>query len=536
MEKKFQPKIKMIVGVSNIWLQDILMEIVDGDRYEMVFSQDLRREDLSCHKIAVVDIDDYPVRCSQLFQEMNDRRPGIGIVAVVSDSAAYGDKIIQMGANAVVGKDELIDRFAGVLETLVHGLWLEGQTRRLLRVKNFLKKEKNAVKKTTENKSGFFKPISRRTFLTGSAAAMAALAITACADTGETEEQTTAAPALETTPTETQPSVEPVTPPAEEIYYGSCRANCFGGCRMKIKVRDGRVVASTMGEMPDPRYNRICAKGLSHVTRIYDPERLKAPMKRVGERGSGQWEQITWDEAIKEITDSWKKIQAESGDEAVAFMNVSGNFGSISSGAAGRLKAMMGGSTIGPCVDANLFTATMKAFMIADNYNGSELVDLLNAKTIMIWGSNPCDAQIQNWKFIRQAQKAGAKIICVDPNYTTTAARSDIWVPIKPGADGLLALAMCNIVIEKGWIDEEYLKFKSVAPFLVKESDGKYLRTSDLRALEEGETDAILVWDEETKELANSATATKPALTGAYYFPEVGGTTTAYELLLERLK
>ena len=140
MEGKFQPKIKMIVGVSNIWLQDILKQIVTEDRYELVFTEDLRQEDLRCYKIVVVDIDDYPIRCQQLFEEVIAQRPGIGIVAIVSDSVAYGEKITQMGANAVVGKDDLVDRFAGVLESLAHGLWLEGQTRRLLGVKNFLKK------------------------------------------------------------------------------------------------------------------------------------------------------------------------------------------------------------------------------------------------------------------------------------------------------------------------------------------------------------------------------------------------------------
>lgn len=537
MERKFQPKIKMIAGVSNIWLQDILKQIVDEHLYELVFTEDLRSEDLRSHKIVVVDIDDYPVRCSQLFREIIDQRPGIGIVAIVSDSAAYRERITQMGANAVVGKDELVDRFDEILETLIHGLWLEGQTRRILNVKNFLKKEKNAVKKTTENKSSFFKPISRRTFLTGSAAAMAALAITACADTGESQEQTTVnTTEAPTSAASTQPSVEPVTPPAEEIYYGSCRANCFGGCRMKIKVRDGRVVGTAMGEMPDPRYNRICAKGYSHVNRIYDPDRLKAPLRRVGERGSGQWEQISWEEAITQITDTWKSLQSQYGDESVSFMSASGNFASIAMNAAGRLKALMGGSSIAPCFDANMLTGTLKAFGMGDNYNSNELIDLLEAKTIMIWGSNPCDAQIQNWKFIRQAQKKGAKLICVDPNYTATVARSDIHVPLKPGSDGLLALAMCNIVIEENWTDKEFLKNKSVAPFLVKK-DGKYLRMSEVtgQAPAEGEVDAICVWDASTNIVGSSSTVTDPALNGTY---DVNGiaVTTAYDLLIDRLK
>ena len=541
MEKRFQRKLKMILGVQNIWLQDILTKLTDPDRYELTFRADLCREDLRDYRIAVVDIDDYPFRCRQLFRQITSKRPGIGILAIVSEPRSYGEKIIQMGANAVVGKDELVERFAPVLAALAQGLRLEGQTRRLLRVKHYGKKEKEAVKKTTTKQSGFFKPISRRSFLAGSAATMAALALSACTSTGgETEAdslaQTDSAPET-TAPPGTQESTgaSPAPAPAEEIYYGSCRANCFGGCRMKIKVRDSRIVGTSMGEFPDPRYNRICAKGLSHVTRIYDPDRLKSPLKRAGERGAGQWEQITWEEAIQEITDSWKTIQSQYGDSSVAFMSVSGCFGHSSNSSASRLNALMGGTSISACMDNNVFTGTTNAFGIYENYNGNELTDLLEAKTILMWGANPCDAQIQNWKYIRQAQMNGSKIICIDPNYTTSAARSDIHVPVKPGSDGLLALAMCNIVVEKGWIDETFLKTRSVAPFLVKE-DGTYLRMSEVTGSSpaEGEADPVCVWDAAASAPASSLESADPALTGSF---EAAGMTvrTAYDLLLERI-
>lgn len=92
----------------------------------------------------------------------------------------------------------------------------------------------------------------------------------------------------------------------EQVKYVACRGNCMNGCQFKCTVRDGKIVKNEMAPMPQEKYNRICAKGLSVPQMTYSPDRIQYPMRRVGERGSGQWERISWDEAISEITGKWK--------------------------------------------------------------------------------------------------------------------------------------------------------------------------------------------------------------------------------------
>ena len=170
--------------------------------------------------------------------------------------------------------------------------------------------------------------IGRRTFLKGTAATagFAALAATGCSS-GKTDAPAPTDDDTDEVKAQAEPEKTPVQAPPEEIYQGVCRGNCFGGCSLDVKVRDGKVVATTATKLPNPDYSRICQRGHSHLQRIYDPDRLKAPIRRVGDRGAGEWEQITWDEAIEEITTKWKQYQAESGPESIAFMAGSGNFG-----------------------------------------------------------------------------------------------------------------------------------------------------------------------------------------------------------------
>lgn len=306
--------------------------------------------------------------------------------------------------------------------------------------------------------------IGRRTFLKGSAVA---LGIAAAAGAG-------CAPKEELNPT---PGGEPIVAPEEQEFVGSCRGNCFGGCKIKVKVREGKVVSTTMGEFPNKSYNRICQRGLSHLQRIYDPDRLKTPLKRAGARGENKWEEITWEEAINEIAEKWQAIMDTDGGPAIAMWpSAGGNFGAASTSSPQRLLSAIGMTTINSCYDSNLFAGG--GFSKGTGVN--EIIDLPNAKTVIIWGGNPTEAQPQHYHFIVEAQRNGAKIITIDPNYTHMASHSDLWIPIRPGTDTVLAMAMMNIAIENAWTDVDFIKKGTTGPFLVKETDGKFLRMSDL--------------------------------------------------------
>ena len=119
----------------------------------------------------------------------------------------------------------------------------------------------------------------------------------------------------------------------ERIFCGVCRGNCSGTCKLNIHVRDGKIVKTSkrkFNSFPNGEVDRICLRGLSHPYNVYGPNRIQYPMRRVGERGSGEWERVSWDEAVAEITETWQRIREEYGDQAIAYTRGSGNMGAIS--------------------------------------------------------------------------------------------------------------------------------------------------------------------------------------------------------------
>ncbi|MGS0765388.1 molybdopterin-containing oxidoreductase family protein [Syntrophomonas curvata] len=318
----------------------------------------------------------------------------------------------------------------------------------------------------------------------------------------------------------------------DKLFSGVCRGNCIGGCRLKITVRNGKVVKTTLGEMPDPRYNRICQKGITHLQRIYNANRIKYPMKRVGERGSGQWQQLTWDEAIEEICTNWKNIQQTHGKNAIAFSQGSGNIGLYLDNYPAKLQRLMGAANIDPSYDTHGLVSIAQMTGSSLCTNGNEPADLLNARCILIWGANPSEAQVQSWHFIVEAKKAGAKIVVIDPNFTVAAGKADLHLPIRPGTDAALAMGMINIVLEQGWEDTSFLKKSTVAPFLVKSSDGKFLRSSDLGPLAADAQDGYIVMDKNGA-AGLEVDVADPVIHGSFTVNGVQ-VTTAYDLLLAR--
>lgn len=360
---------------------------------------------------------------------------------------------------------------------------------------------------------------TRRSFLKGSLATAAltsagASFLTGCAPKTATEES------------------EAVDTPNEQVFSGVCRGNCYGGCFLNVHVRDGKVVRTSARDLPEPEWNRICAKGLSHVFRIYDPERIKHPMRRVGERGSGEWEQISWDDALQEIADKFKGYAEEFGPESVCYWTGSGNFGIVDNSV--RFWNHIGATNVFQTLDMAIFYGSQKAIGVGYNFNGNELTDLKNSKTIVIWGANPAVSQMQGMHFFMEARDAGAKVIIIDPVFTATAAKCDQWVPIAPGTDGLLAMAIMNIIISKGWQNIPYMKQHTVAPFLVKKDDGKFLRLSDLGKAEAGSDEDLFVVTDGNGTFATAEEITDPVIEGTFDVDGIS-VTCAYSLLLERL-
>ena len=229
----------------------------------------------------------------------------------------------------------------------------------------------------------------------------------------------------------------------ERIFRGVCRPNCFAFCHLNVHVRDGKVVKTSRAPYNEKCYDRICQRGLSHVHRIYDPARLQYPMRRVEgtERGAGEWERVSWDEALDEIAGKIKSIQTEFGESAVAFLTASGNQSCAITSAYGRLSSLMNASSIGACLDmgsyygmqavAGLYISPLMGLQM---WEGNEPTDAKNAKTIVVWGANITDAQVQNWHLVKEAMQGGTKLVVIDPVYTQIASKPTGGFPFAPVA------------------------------------------------------------------------------------------------------
>lgn len=504
---------EIIVAVPNIWLRlpiiDLLLPIREG--YIRVKSLPELYEKVKelPGGILIIDIFAYEDNYQDILDRLHEKNPTLVMVPLLSrDKMPYAHYLESSGSCFVVEKENA--------NTLLLPALQQALQKRLLALN---KKEVGLME--NEDGSIFRKKMGRRSFLKGSAAAVAAAGVVAAAP-GSPVLQALAAGS------ETKTGVV-----EDQIFYGACRANCFGGCRLKITVRNGKVVKTQMAEVPDKRYNRICARGLSHLQLIYSPDRLKYPLKRVGERGADQWEQITWEEAIKTITNTWKQIRAESGDNAVAFSFGTGSIGALSSNGFHRLANAMGASNIYGNYDSNHIITIGQCLGVGANYNANEMADLLNAKTILFFGANITEAQPHNWHFVKEAQEKGTKLICIDPVSTTLAIKSDIHVPIRPGTDAALAMAMANIIIKNNWIDETFIMKSSVGPFLVKEKDGTYLRLSDLGELPAGQQDGIVVRGGDGS-VGLPGEINSPVIKGSFTINGLK-VTTAYDLLVGRV-
>ncbi|WP_449315472.1 molybdopterin-containing oxidoreductase family protein [Rubneribacter sp.] len=321
----------------------------------------------------------------------------------------------------------------------------------------------------------------------------------------------------------------------ERVCTCVCTGNCGGSCAMQVHVRDGKAVDITPQPYPDPDLEQVCQRGLAHIQRIYDPRRLKYPMRRVGERGSGEWERISWDEAIDEICEKWKGYQKEFGDRSIVFFPGSGNLRADASGTgyANRLINYMGACFMNNGYDNNAMF-TIGAMMGNDLcFLGNDWRDLRNANNIFIWGTNITESAGVRWHWLKDAMEAGAHTVVIDPNFTTVAGKADEYVSVRPGSDGLLAIAMMQIIVDEGLVDFETLVSATCAPYLVGE-DGKYLRVVSEQSEKGASSGDILVMDSlEGAVPLNQASS--PMLEGTFEVDGVSATT-AYSLLLDRIK
>ncbi len=241
------------------------------------------------------------------------------------------------------------------------------------------------------------------------------------------------------------------------LYRSACRM-CHGGCGVLVHVKDDRVV-KVVGDPASPlNKGRMCIKGLSSVEHLYNPLRLRYPLKRAGRRREGKWQRISWDDALDTIAERIRTFRDESGIESVAIGQGTGRHHVTHTI---RFADALGTPNWCEPGGAQCFIPRISAgimaygdFPIVDYYGDSKPACLL------VWGHNPLvsgpDGEIQF--LVRDCLAKGAKMIVVDPRRTETARKADMWLQVRPGTDDALALAFINVLIAEELCDRPFVE------------------------------------------------------------------------------
>ena len=238
-----------------------------------------------------------------------------------------------------------------------------------------------------------------------------------------------------------------------EVRKSVC-AICDPGtqCGLDLYVKDGKVIkVAGSKEAPHSR-GTLCSKGAAMRQYVYSPERVLTPLKRTGERGSGQFAPISWDDALDEIASKLNAIKREFGPESVMF------FSGYAKWARPYLMrfAIDFGSPNYLTESSTCATAMIMAQQLT--YGAPAGPDLKNANCVVYWSHNPSATKSLNLEGINKKIESGVKVIVVDPRVTDLAQRADVFLQLRPGTDGALALAFGNVIIEEGLYDEEFVE------------------------------------------------------------------------------
>ncbi len=238
---------------------------------------------------------------------------------------------------------------------------------------------------------------------------------------------------------------------------GACPHDCPDTCSMITTVQDGQAI-DVRGN-PDHPFTRgtLCGKVDKFLDRVYSPDRVLYPLRRVGEKGSGQFERISWDEALKEICNRFQSIIAEYGAEAIMPYCFSGHQGilnglMVTDAFFNRLGASIAEKTL---CSSGCATAFELSCGLTYGLDPEAFVD---SKHIVLWASNVITTNIHLWHFITEARKRGAKLVVIDPVRTRTAKQADWHLVIRPGTDAALALGIMNVIIQENLVDLDYIE------------------------------------------------------------------------------
>lgn len=290
--------------------------------------------------------------------------------------------------------------------------------------------------------------------------------------------------------------------------HGFCGL-CIARCGSIATVEDGRFTRLD----PDPAHPTgaaLCAKGRAAPEIVYAKDRLTRPLERTRPKGDSDpgWREISWDAALERIAGEMQRIRSEHGAHAFAFSQSSASTTAIGDGAPfiRRLMNAYGTPNLVHAIEVcgwGRGGATKLAWgvgSVATGGGGGAMADIENAGCVILWGYNPSSTRLTHATATVAAQKRGAKLIVVDPRKVGLANKADVWLRVRPGSDGALALGIANVMLSRGWYDRDFVRQWTNGPMLVREDTGRLLRARDLAG--GGAADALVAWNETARRAA----------------------------------
>lgn len=240
------------------------------------------------------------------------------------------------------------------------------------------------------------------------------------------------------------------------VVRGACPHDCPDTCALLTTVENGRATQVQGNPAHQATDGVLCTKVARYPERTYHPQRLLTPLKRVGPKGSGQFEPVSWDHALQDIAHRLQAIAAHN-PEAVVPYSYAGTMGQVQGeGMAARFFNRLGASlldrTICASAGGEALTYTLGGKV------GMKLAFFAESKLILIWGSNSIGSNLHFWRLVQEAKRQGAKLVCIDPRKTETADKCHVHLAIRPGTDAALALALMHELIVHEWLDNDYIE------------------------------------------------------------------------------
>ncbi|WP_102346213.1 molybdopterin-containing oxidoreductase family protein [Bacillus sp. Marseille-P3661] len=241
------------------------------------------------------------------------------------------------------------------------------------------------------------------------------------------------------------------------VFPSVCSLDCPDQCGLLLHKKDG-VIVKVEGDPDHPiTKGKICNK-VRHITeRLYDEKRLKYPMKRIGRKGEGLFEQISWKEAVDSIISRFKELVQTNGPESILPYSFYGNMGKLSAeGMDRRFFNRLGASQLDRTICQSAGTTGYKYTM--GGKLGTDPEDTIDSKLIIFWGVNAASTNMHQLVLAQKARKKGAKLVVIDVHKNQTAKMADWFIPILPGTDTALALGIMHILYAEGLVDKLFLQ------------------------------------------------------------------------------